>query len=430
MKQSLTRLIALLLFSIAAYPAQSQTIVGGGIFSSTTWTLSGSPYILTSNVVIFPGVTLNIQPGVVVQLGNSMNIDARGDIYAIGTATDSILFTSSMAAPYPGCWGSINIDNTQGSTASFSHCVFEFASTAVGNTCCFGGGPLTLTSCSFNHNYVAVGGYSGYQVQINYCYFSYNFAAITAADKVIRNSVFVKNNYGLYATERVHVYDSDFCGNGCALYGGRGDLQNNSIMNNSCGVVSFYEGFSNVTGNVIYNNDTGMVLTTEGIGSNNTICGNHTYNIIHTGNVTIGMEYNCWCTTDQAEIAGGIYDAYDNINLGIADFSPELQCDSTVIPFLHCDGTVGFADFYPQNAGVTLYPNPMTDVCTIRSEEFLSDVTIVVTDVLGAVVQEQKQLNGTKFEIARGTLSSGIYFVQVLEAGKPVTSLKLVIADH
>jgi hypothetical protein len=118
------------------------------------------------------------------------------------------------------------------------------------------------------------------------------------------------------------------------------------------------------------------------------------------------------------------------VTLGIADYSPELTCDSTVIPFLHCDGTVGFADFDPVAAGVTLYPNPMTDVCTIRSEKFLSDVTIVVTDILGAVVEEQTQLSGTQFEIARGTLSSGIYFVQVLEAGKPVTSLKLIIADH
>src|SRR5688572_14824316 len=37
---------------------QAQTTFSGGIYSNTTWTLAGSPYIITGTVVVFDNVTL------------------------------------------------------------------------------------------------------------------------------------------------------------------------------------------------------------------------------------------------------------------------------------------------------------------------------------------------------------------------------------
>lgn len=40
--------------------------VGGIIADDTTWDLAGSPHETTDNVIVPPGVTLTIEPGVVV----------------------------------------------------------------------------------------------------------------------------------------------------------------------------------------------------------------------------------------------------------------------------------------------------------------------------------------------------------------------------
>ncbi|MCP8320942.1 MAG: hypothetical protein H3Z52_08385, partial [archaeon] len=68
-------LIALSVFSVqllnnpycfATYSGQS-TLVSGYLSQNTIWTLAGSPYIVIGDVVIDAGVSLTIEPGVVVK---------------------------------------------------------------------------------------------------------------------------------------------------------------------------------------------------------------------------------------------------------------------------------------------------------------------------------------------------------------------------
>jgi len=72
----------------------SATDVGGIINSNTVWGLTGSPYTMTSEVQIADGVTLTIQPGVVVgrSITSSRIIRVWGTLNAVGTAALNITF--------------------------------------------------------------------------------------------------------------------------------------------------------------------------------------------------------------------------------------------------------------------------------------------------------------------------------------------------
>ena len=82
-------------------PDGPATDVGGTITTNTTWTLAGSPYVVTSSVTVVDGVTLTIQPGVTVVMNPYTALAAEGVLQAAGTAVAPITFTAAT----PGATG-------------------------------------------------------------------------------------------------------------------------------------------------------------------------------------------------------------------------------------------------------------------------------------------------------------------------------------
>jgi hypothetical protein len=76
---------------------QASTDVTGIITSDTTWIKANSPYTLTGPVAVDNGVTLTIEPGVTVNLG-TYYLQVNGTLYARGTSTDSIIFSSQATS--------------------------------------------------------------------------------------------------------------------------------------------------------------------------------------------------------------------------------------------------------------------------------------------------------------------------------------------
>src|SRR5438105_3566521 len=77
--------ILTILFTVLSFAAKSQTNVSGGIYTNTTWTLANSPYIIIDTVVVFPGVTLTIEPGIVVKFANNKRLEIRqASLIAVG----------------------------------------------------------------------------------------------------------------------------------------------------------------------------------------------------------------------------------------------------------------------------------------------------------------------------------------------------------
>ncbi len=85
--------IILSLFMIVAY-VNADTEVGGNITENTTWSLANSPYILTSTVQVLENVKLIIEAGIEVKFSNDCDLNIGGELNAIGTDQDKIIFTS------------------------------------------------------------------------------------------------------------------------------------------------------------------------------------------------------------------------------------------------------------------------------------------------------------------------------------------------
>lgn len=403
----------LILLSVFSFSAKAQTVISGGLFVNQTWTLSGSPYLITDTTTLFPGYTLTIQSGVVVQFDSAVVLNIRGTMNVNGTVTDSVYFIPGDSTNgVPDMWSGVLIDNTQGGAAAVHYSVFEHANSAFSNVCCYGGGPISVSNSSFRFNTIGMGGYSGQPTAVSRCYFGHNTYGVTEADKTLDHCYFEFNEFGLYGTERISVTNSIFCHNGTGLFGGRGDLQYNTIIYNGTGVKGFYEGFYNVTGNVISRNDTGIVITGNGLDPNNIICENANFNAITTANFNISIANNCWCTTNPFALGIGIYDAYDDVALGLLQYNPANSCDTSVLANYSCDLSVlNAVPEIPEAELIAVYPNPAGSTLTIESKnETITAIELI--DISGRQLLLQKNCFAVNTISLEG-IASGIYLIRI-----------------
>jgi len=189
-------IITSLLFSQFSLGSLGSNITRATTFSSeviiatdTTWSKANNPYVLNeSNVVIRRGITLTIEPGVIIKLAKGSIYVSDGNLIANGTAQEPIIFTS------------INDDARGGDTNSGSS--LQPAPGDWGDIEAWDGGYLTLNNVQINY----AGYYAGaFQVRNNI--FQANTAnaasgmpviSLYNASAQIDNSEISKNSYGLY----------------------------------------------------------------------------------------------------------------------------------------------------------------------------------------------------------------------------------------
>ncbi len=210
--------VGLLLLIIWAYWPTimlAATNVGGTISSDTTWTLTGSPYIVTSSITVqgssSAGATLTIEPGVQVRFNQSTQLTIGGAsgnpgaLIAQGTAAAPIVFTSNQTTPTAGYWNNIKIDNTANdATTILSRCMLEYGGSSSQGMLYLSNAKPAITYCIFrysSHAGIYIVGSGANEAQINFNNFINNLYGIyiSSALPVIRNNNFSGNtNYGLY----------------------------------------------------------------------------------------------------------------------------------------------------------------------------------------------------------------------------------------
>ena len=207
-----------------------QTNVSGGIYTNTTWTLANSPYVVTDTVIVYPQVTLTIQPGVVVRFDNYKQIEIRqGALIATGSNTDSIIFTSNASSPSPGIYSGIYFNGGGHLTSKFSYCNFQFAEDGI-RRCeqYLFYDTLTIKNCSFKNNMNGINSVLGY---------------VTIDSSVFRNN----SNYGIYNLYNGYISNCEINFNQFGLY------KNYSVLMNHCKIKNNHFGLKNTYSSSISN---------------------------------------------------------------------------------------------------------------------------------------------------------------------------------
>ena len=135
-----------ILFSLPS-SIYAETFVSGNITQNTTWTLAGSPYIVTGDITVYRwdwsyhddpvSVTLTIEPGVQIRFnpGTGLFVGVAlhglgghyGALSVQGTAASPVTFTSNAASPAPGDWKGIYFRNeTHDAATLLEHCIIEY----------------------------------------------------------------------------------------------------------------------------------------------------------------------------------------------------------------------------------------------------------------------------------------------------------------
>ena len=303
-------LVASFLLPAVPLTVSADTTVGGQITSDTIWTKANSPYIVTSNVLVTEGVTLTIEPGVVVKFESGKAIQIDGELIARGTEVEPIVFTSNQASPAPGDWCNIlftdsSIDATYDEEGNYlSGCILQYCTVEYGGS---GDAPavkIVSSSLFIDHCIIANNNSSGIYVDGGSAKITNNIITNNAStgiygdefDELTINCNTISSNASEGICARAHPGATLIIGgNTVANNSGGGvysdifdesvvSMSGNTISHNSAaecggGIQCWNQGVVTISGNVISNNSAklgGEIYANSGtvIISGNTISNN------------------------------------------------------------------------------------------------------------------------------------------------------------
>lgn len=467
MNKKQTIFIVLAAFALGVSQLKAQTTINTIISANETWKASGNPYILTANSSIQPGVTVTIEPGVVIKsTARSNGIYISGTLIAKGTK-DSIITFDTATISFPK--GAPGHNFTTGTGTIFDYCYFNLA-----------GGNVSAISITNQNLYVKNSKFTNFYNGI------YHSNAYTDTIKIkVKNTQFiggkdaagyavysisgyyttlemdqclVKHSYGSYFPNNTTITRSTFYDiqtfSGLRINAYAASNQPKTKVTLSCNTFRKFKGdilyiYGFTPGNqLIVNNNTFdsaenhinlyMLYFDKPrkvfIYNNNFLNATNYAVKINAGSSptanpdTLVMTQNYWGSSTKSVINQKIYDYADNIVVQVVvkydsiltSMVTDCAAGDTSIPQQQQNAIVRL-----EKSNFNLMPNPANSVLNIATET-MGKHQIYIRDLSGALVY-QSNFTGISEQVQLDKLSSGMYFVTIQTEGKAPLSAKLVV---
>lgn len=276
-----------------AYAGDPTTVLAGHLYGDLTLTTVGSPYLAVGDVTVEPGVTLTIQPGVVVQCAtsdlmeanmdvNRVEIRVLGDLQAYGTASNPILFESAAGSPAPGDWHSVQLLSSSIASSidylTVQHALYGIRSQAGSETLV----QNTQVHLCSNSGLTIYGGTATYRSLLIHDNNTYGISISNASPTITDSQVFDNGSYG------IHI--------------------NNYFSTNTVTLLRNTVSYNTTTG-ISLNQSSGTLTVTV---RDNIVSSNENYGIYASGSLTSDVTYN---------LVWGHSSNYLNISPGVGSLS-------------------------------------------------------------------------------------------------------------
>lgn len=112
-----------------------------------------------------------------------------------------------------------------------------------------------------------------------------------------------------------------------------------------------------------------------------------------------------------------------------------VKDDSTVLFVSNYNSSFGCNLIYAElneinsNYSFNCYPNPFSSQMTLQTNNILKNATLTIYNSFGQQVTQIKNISGQTLTLHRDNLSSGLYFLQLTQDNKILTTDKIVITD-
>ena len=360
--------ILLMIFSCTLLP-------GIDVFGdqSGVWSAENNPYNVIGDITVPDNESLEIQPGVIVEVQGNYLITVIGNIQVNGSVTDSIRFYGNGGL----IWEGIRLEN-ETLENNFGYCLIKNAETAINSI----NSPVNISSCHFNENEKAIdifGIGNPAEVNISACFIencqqngvyivensntiinSCNITqcaldgqprgAIQLSSQGEANNPIITNNWIHHNVwQGISAWDITGAGNiyplienniieynltGIYLYYANGEIRNNQINNNfvsgnpNSGAGVMISGSTScpvLAGNTITGNFTGFYITdgaSANIGDiNNASIDDDGLNLIYEN---IDESYNTWSVYNMSsadiKAENNVWDSDDYEEIGVTIF--------------------------------------------------------------------------------------------------------------